>query len=224
MSPSRKRKRLLKRFDKLAILLRRELIEHYGESSTETLVPRVRKAFDDLIPTIPDVGGRPPFTLFINSTVMFLAMYREMRKDGHSVDEVGNLIYALTEHYIDSLSGTLKFALSHLMFSNFYINRARRRARDSRSARLVEGFQYDFVEGTGRTFDYGIDYRGCAVVKYLTKQRALELAPYICRLDIIYSETFNWGLVRTTTIANGFERCDFRFKQGGPTQVTTDYR
>ena len=50
---------------------------------------------------------------------------------------------------------------------------------------------------------------------------APELAPYLCLIDILYSEKFGWGLMRTTTLADGDERCDFRFKKGGETRVTS---
>jgi len=56
---------------------------------------------------------------------------------------------------------------------------------------------------------------------FLSKQRASELAPYICTADIIYSDLFGWGLTRTKTIAEGFEKCDFRFKKGGKTKVAS---
>jgi len=222
MPTERQRRRLLKRFDRLAAILHSEMVVRYGEVQSNKLLPRMRQGFNELIPAIPDVGGRPPFTLFIHSTAVFLALYREMQKEGHSTDEVGNLIYVLTERYVRGLPGMIKLALSRLMFSRIYLNRARRRA--PASGRLPEGFEFEFVEGDGASFDYGIDYHGCAVVKFLQKHNAPELAPYICRLDIIYSEELQWGLTRTTTIANGFDRCDFRFRQGGPTRVKTDYR
>jgi hypothetical protein len=40
----------------------------------------------------------------------------------------------------------------------------------------------------------------------------------MCLADFPMSEAFGSGLVRTTTIAEGFNRCDFRFKRGGETQ------
>jgi hypothetical protein len=59
----------------------------------------------------------------------------------------------------------------------------------------------------------------CAVVKFLAAQGSPELAPYICPVDILYSEALGWGLRRTTTLAEGSVRCDFRFKKGGETRV-----
>jgi hypothetical protein len=48
---------------------------------------------------------------------------------------------------------------------------------------------------------------------------APELSPYLCPVDILYSEALGWGLTRTMTLAEGAEKCDFRFKQGGATKV-----
>jgi len=76
-----------------------------------------------------------------------------------------------------------------------------------------------FVEGEGQKFDYGIDYNECANVKFLRAQNALELAPYICATDKVASEILGWGLNRTMTLADGYKKCDFRFKKGGKTFV-----
>ena len=47
----------------------------------------------------------------------------------------------------------------------------------------------------------------------------MELAPYVCAVDKVASEMLGWGLSRTMTLAEGCERCDFRFKKGGMTYV-----
>ena len=46
-----------------------------------------------------------------------------------------------------------------------------------------------------------------------------ELAPYVCAVDKVASEMMGWGLSRTMTLAEGREKCDFRFKKGGKTDV-----
>ena len=76
-----------------------------------------------------------------------------------------------------------------------------------------------FVNGNGQDFDYGIDYTECASCKFLIAQNALELAPYVCAVDKAASEMMGWGLSRTMTLAEGGEKCDFRFKKGGKTDV-----
>lgn len=65
----------------------------------------------------------------------------------------------------------------------------------------------------------GIDYIECASCKLLNEQGATELGPYVCAVDKVASEMLGWGLRRTMTLAEGGERCDFRFKKGGETHV-----
>ena len=52
------------------------------------------------------------------------------------------------------------------------------------------------------------------ICKFFHAQDADELIPYMCRHDYAMSRAFGWGLERTMTIAEGFDRCDFRFKKG----------
>ena len=39
--------------------------------------------------------------------------------------------------------------------------------------------------------------------------------------DIALSDAMGWGLIRTETLADGCERCDFRFKKGGKTRISS---
>jgi hypothetical protein len=76
-----------------------------------------------------------------------------------------------------------------------------------------------FVEGDGKSFDFGVDYTECGIVKYYRAQNADELAPYLCLGDFPLSQVLGTGLVRTTTLARGGPWCDFRFKNGRPIQM-----
>ena len=48
-----------------------------------------------------------------------------------------------------------------------------------------------------------------------------EFAPYVCMSDIALSEAMGWGLIRTQTLADGCPHCDFRFKEGMTTQISS---
>lgn len=43
--------------------------------------------------------------------------------------------------------------------------------------------------------------------------------PYICLTDKIWADVLGYGLVRTKTLADGFDRCDFRLTKDGVTKV-----
>jgi hypothetical protein len=214
---SRKRK-LLKEFDKTLDRIRELFVSRYGEDS-EAMLQEAREEYEALIPQLPYVGGRQPFTQFLISTAWYLSLYRVLQRRGESVEEVGQLIYLATEAYLQASPRFLRRFLGSMTFSPRYLRRVQKNALKSHERQYPGNYVYDYVLGDGETFDYGIDYVECGPVKFLTEQGALELAPYICPMDILSSELLGWGLKRTMTLAEGAERCDFRFKKGGETRV-----
>lgn len=162
-----------------------------------------------------------PLTQFVVATGWFLAMYRALQARGRPVEEAGRLVYEVTEAYLRHYPGAARRLLGHMTFSKLYLARLRRRAQESQERRYPDGYVFRYVPGDDATFDYGVDYLECASCKVLARQGALELAPYLCTVDYIYSKMFGWGLVRTTTLAERGDRCDFRFKRGGPTRMAS---
>ena len=71
------------------------------------------------------------------------------------------------------------------------------------------------------TFDFGVDYVRCGNLELAKKLGAEAFAPYICMSDIVLSDALGWGLTRTQTLADGCSHCDFRFKKGGETQISS---
>ena len=82
-------------------------------------------------------------------------------------------------------------------------------------------FEIRYIPGNGENFDFGIDYVKCGNYEFAKEQGVEEFAPYICMSDIALSKALNWGLTRTQTLADGCDRCDFRFKQGGQTRISS---
>lgn len=150
---------------------------------------------------------------------MLLALYRVSKAHGRTVEQTGELVYEIGRAFIKTSPAFLLRLFTPMNFSGRYLKRLKQRAGESHQREYPEDYIYDFVEGDGKTFDYGVDYRECSSCKFLAKHGASELAPYICPVDILYSETLGWGLMRTQTLAEGADHCDFRFKKGGPTRV-----
>jgi hypothetical protein len=217
---SRKYK-LLKDFDNLMKKARIILISQYGETFAETIVSETYQEYSKLIPEIPYVGQNRILVMFIIGTAQSLAIYRVLRNHGKTVEEAGKLYYLMCQAVLNSYPRIVVWLIAKASFSNFFLRLAKRAALKSQKRLYPGGYVFSFVEGAGRQFDYGVDYFECGGCKFLSKQGAPELAPYICTADIIYSELFGWGLTRTKTIADGFEKCDFRFKKGGNTRVAS---
>ncbi|GJM35640.1 MAG: hypothetical protein DHS20C18_46410 [Saprospiraceae bacterium] len=62
-------------------------------------------------------------------------------------------------------------------------------------------------------FGYGIDILECGVCKLFYKHNAGKFTPILCKVDKITSSLAGLELVRKGTIANGADKCDFRFKK-----------
>lgn len=216
-----RRSKLLKEFDNLMKKARIVLISQYGKEFVETLVSETRQEYAKLIPEIPYVGQNRILVLFLIGTAQSLAIYRVLRNHGKTVEEAGKLYYLMCKAILNSYPRIVVWLIGKASFSSFFLRLAKRAAFESQKRLYPGGYVFSFVDGDGRQFDYGVDYFECGGCKFLSKQGGPELAPYICTADIIYSELFGWGLTRTKTIADGFEKCDFRFKKGGNTRVAS---
>ena len=212
------KKRYLLEFD-LVAKSARSVIEGYFGENARMLTAETRREFENLIPQLPYIGGKQPFTEFIVFTGMLLTVYRISKAHGKTVEQIGELVYEIGRAFLASYSIFLLRPLTPLIFSHRSWNRLRKRAIESQAREYHDDYVYNFIEGDGVTFDYGVDYIECASCKFLAKQGAPEISPYICPVDILFSEALGWGLTRTTTLAGGAEVCDFRFKKGGPTNV-----
>lgn len=61
--------------------------------------------------------------------------------------------------------------------------------------------------------DYALafDFTACGICKLCRDEGCPSLARYLCKLDYALAEMMGLRLERTTTLADGGERCDFRY-------------
>ena len=60
-------------------------------------------------------------------------------------------------------------------------------------------------------YDLGYDYHECGICKICRDEGCPELAKHLCKLDYMMADLMNAKLVRTKTIAEGADYCDFRY-------------
>lgn len=60
-------------------------------------------------------------------------------------------------------------------------------------------------------YDLGYNYRECGICKVCRDEGCPQLAKYMCRLDHVMADMMGAKLVRTTTLAEGGDMCDFRY-------------
>ncbi len=195
------------------------LCKHYPTEKIHPLINEARREFERILPSIPYIGGKRPFTEFLLFTAMLLALHRVNLAHGKTVEQTGIMIYEIGSRLLNSPIAHFLRLLTPINFSQDYYSKLNERAFESHKRIYPGDYVYNYVPGDGKTFDYGVDYIECGGLKFLQEQGASELAPYLCTTDLLYSRAFGWGLSRTMTLAQGAERCDFRFKKGGKTHV-----
>ena len=86
----------------------------------------------------------------------------------------------------------------------------RKWALNSHNKEYENDWVLNFVERNGK-YEFGIDYLECGVCKMCKAEGCFELAKYLCKLDYLLADIMGLGLDRTKTLANGADRCDFRW-------------
>jgi L-2-amino-thiazoline-4-carboxylic acid hydrolase len=218
---TRQEAHLLKEFDRMVRKVKEPIIARYGNERADAMIIVAREEYRRLLPELPYVGGKQPFTQFVISSGWFLAFHRVMQTYGADVHETGSLVYLLSQTYLEKVPGFARQLLGYVSFSPSYLRNLRKRAEASQKNPYPRGYIASYVEGDGVNFDFGVDYHRCATLNFLSEKGAGELNPYLCACDYIYSELLGWGLTRTTTLAEGGEVCNFRFKKGGPTRINS---
>lgn len=70
----------------------------------------------------------------------------------------------------------------------------------------------DILDKTNE-YELGYDYHECGICKLCRDEGCFELAQYLCRLDFVLADIMGMKLKRTMTLAQGNEKCDFRYSR-----------
>jgi len=157
---------------------------------------------------------------FLRITAQEIAVYQAMKKNGKTAGEAWEICHEALQLRMKQFPKIKRWLLARYMFSSLVKKIARKRAEKGQKIK-TGNFEVIFVIGDGEEFDFGVDYVACGNYKFVLDQGAEEFAPYVCMSDIALSSALGWGLIRNETLADGCERCDFRFKKGGKTQISS---
>jgi hypothetical protein len=195
------------------------LVTRFGKGRTSGLMKEIRHEYEVLTPEVPYIGGEENmFTEWLTYGVYYLAVYRILKAEGQSVEEVGKVIFDIFQTMADYPKWLLRLVGS-LKYNKQYVSQLKEGVAKTQERRYPGDWVATFIEGDGEEFDYGIDITECEICKFYRAQGADELAPYLCLSDYVVSDAFDRGLVRYKTLAEGADVCDFRYKKGRETFV-----
>ncbi len=211
------KERLLKGYNRMARSILPGMYEKYPSKWIAAAVTDTRQEFLRLIPQIPFIGENHIWQFNLDTAAMNLALYRALRKQGYSTEEIARMASDMFEAYLLSFPRPLRWAYRQYYFSSYSLNRLRRAAQASQLRRYPEDWVFTYVEGNG-VYDAGIDIHECAIVKFFHAQGAEEFAPHLCPLDHLMGNLLGLGFSRAGTLAGGAAVCDCRWKRGAVSQ------
>lgn len=187
------------------------LYRAYGEILSEEIIDGSRKILINLILEMPYIGGDDnPMTRHIIRASTCLALYKYMAVVGKSAQEVGDILYQAVKESVSHLPPDTPLSEDQLELMKV-------QARISREKKYQGDWVWDFIEGDGVEFVYGYDFYECGVQKFFREQGGDAILPYFCTLDFVTYRTTGWSFFRSMTLAEGYPKCDFRFRIGGDT-------
>ena len=213
-----KKKYCMSFFKRAARNGKKAIFSKYGQEKGSRLLERVKTEYEDLLPHVPYVGEMDIMKRQMLITVIFTAFYRVLKED----ERIGDIWILCNNFNRETLMSLPRFARKLLKMSTFSRRMKRsfkKLAEDHKKKNLPD--QWDYVEGDGKPFDYGMDMKKCAKLIFLKKMGIEEFAPYLCLIDKNFAECCDYGLKRTTVLAEGADRCDFRLTKNGPVDVRT---
>jgi len=190
------------------------LTDRFGPDKARQFAAEAEAEFAAHLQEIPYVGGdRNPFTDTLVQTASILTIYRVLKRQGMSTEEIGCLTESMAERRVTKVPGFLRRLLGWFYMSPLNRRRVKRNAAISQRRQYPGDFVYQVIDEAGDSYQWGVDYIECGIVKYLQANGAGDLAPYLCQMDYLLFPAIGIELVRTGTIGRGCERCDFRFNR-----------
>ncbi|MCX8132235.1 MAG: L-2-amino-thiazoline-4-carboxylic acid hydrolase [Clostridia bacterium] len=209
-----KQEQLLDTLEGRQKIFRSELLKSHTEKEITEISKETTEEFIKLIPQLPYIGGDDNvLTEDIELAAMVLAFYRVEKKLGRSVEEVGGIIYNAIKGEMSKYPKWLLRLSGRKYFTATYIEKLKKDTEESQKKLYSGDWLTTFVPGDGKQFDYGYNHTECGILKFFREQDAEELTPFLCKLDYVYSDSLDEGLVRTSTLAEGGKYCDFRLKR-----------
>lgn len=212
MSANQQNPKLLAEYDRVVQAIRLRLLAYYHPKLVWGLITETRRELTGLISEIPYIGEQHVWQSSLDTSVMSLALYRVLLKNGFLMDEAAQMTDDTFQIYLQSFPKPLRRAYCWYYFSFIHKNGLREGARRSQQKRYPGDWVFTYVVGDGKTFDFGVDIRECAILKFYQAHQAEGFIPYLCRFDDTMGRMLGLGLKRTGTLANGSDLCDCRWK------------
>ena len=159
-----------------------------------------------------------PLDKRLDMMAYFLATMQSLQENGVDFQMIEKICIEIATEYViprnrfEKWSGKILPRLIKTRLSSLFL-----KIMDKRISKKghKDGFLAKVITDEQETYGlgYGIDILECGICKLFNKHKAGEFSPILCKVDKVTSSLAGLELIRKGTIANGTDKCDFRFKK-----------
>lgn len=205
----------MKDFDSILPILQRIFAKKLSDEKINELFNLMKPEYEDIIPEIPYIGGKKNFfTNYLIGGASVLAIIRILEKEGFTLWDIGEFLYNLSD--INNKFRKKKMEEtgnnpSQYLFEKEHMDYMKVLTEESHKREYPENWVADYIEGDGKTFEWGFNVYECGIHKFFKKYDAEKYVPFICLSDFSEANIFGFGFSRTQTLSNGAPLCDHRY-------------
>jgi hypothetical protein len=159
-----------------------------------------------------------PIDKRLDFSAYFLALIKTLDEQGETFNTIRRVCLEVVTEYVrpkNKIQQVLKripAKLTNTWLASVVIKSFNKRVSKNSNA---GGFVANIITDKRETFGlgYGIDIIECGICKLFEKHSYSKFSSILCEVDELTSGFAGLQLVRTSTIALGAKKCDFRFKK-----------
>ncbi|RFS16496.1 L-2-amino-thiazoline-4-carboxylic acid hydrolase [Emticicia sp. C21] len=209
--------RYLKKAPAYKIYFRKALERYYPKYAKE-LLEDIDAKYDELKVDIRFAKtSSNPMDKRLDLTAYFLALIMVLEKAGESFEQIRAVaLFTITEYLRpkNKWQAFLKKLPVKLIKTSFgrYLIKAFAKKVGHRGN--PEGFVANIITDTNEThgLGYGVDIIECGICKLFKKHNYQKYVSILCEVDKYTTNLAGLSMMRTDTIANGANKCDFRYQ------------
>ena len=211
----KRKPKLMKNFSKELEIARDMLKKKFGVTKVDEIFAQMKAEYEKIIPEIPYIGGnKNPYTALLVGGMSSLAMFRILEKEGFTLRDVGEFYYKLRD-----ITNTIRKKRlektgkdpAQYPFELAYVEFMKTLCETSKLRNYPSDWVADYVEGDGKTFEWGFNFHECGLHNALKSSDDEKFMPFFCLTDFSEANIFGFGFSRTQVLGNGAPMCDHRY-------------
>ncbi|MFW9829199.1 MAG: L-2-amino-thiazoline-4-carboxylic acid hydrolase [Candidatus Thorarchaeota archaeon] len=211
----KRKSKLMKDFSSHIEIARDILKKKFSETKINNLYEQMKKEYEKIIPEIPFIGGtKNPFSTLLIGGMSSLAIFRVLEKERFSLRDIGEFYYEFRDKHNTIRKNSLEKIgkdPSKYPFEPAYMEWAKKQCEISQSRAYPDDWVEDYIEGDGKTFEWGFNFHECGFHKVFKRLGAEKFVPFFCLADFSEANILGFGFSRTQTIGFGASFCDHRY-------------